>query len=120
MRLVQQIASDVGWLARGDQRDAVPAAVAVGLDVVPEGLEADGGEGGGGALEFLEREDVRALGLHPGQDPVNSGADGIHIPRHNPHGVSLLGKFPPPWVVGGDAGRCEVSDLGFPQRHQRS
>jgi hypothetical protein len=73
----------------GEERDAVEALLAVGLDVVAEVLEGLPREGGILDLDLLEADDV---GLHfadPLHGALDPGADAIDVPGRDSHAVTF-------------------------------
>ena len=83
--LVTQPTGDVGETDPGQQRHAVPSAVAVAGDPVSQGLDLGGRERVVGDLGLLQADRVRPGGLQPVQQPGQPGGDRVDVPGGDPH-----------------------------------
>ena len=72
-----------------DDGHAVPLALAVVDRLVAELGEGGGREGGIGLLGLLQAEDVGPVGLDPGGDQGETGAQRVDVPGDQPHGARL-------------------------------
>ena len=90
--LAGEVAGDVLHRESTGEREPVPLVQAVRLDVVAGGLERLDRELLGLALDLLHAEHVDVLADEPLDDPADSGADGVHVPGRDAHGIVPTGR----------------------------